>query len=187
MTTITKAIVLRAQQGDEGAERTIVDELQRPVIATIYRCLGPARGADVEAIAQELFLDLFRNIGRFDARRMKFTTWVYELVRDRCADVLASQPRAPSGAAATRDHSDVGALQKSQAGEATELDRRIAEVLSTLSEEQRMAFVLHEYERLEHSEIATITGVNETTVKSRLARAKESLRVQLQPYLNAEA
>ena len=92
MTTITKAIVLRAQQGDEGAERTIVDELQRPVIATIYRCLGPARGAEAEAIAQELFLDLFRNIGRFDARRMKFTTWVYELVRDRCADVLARQP-----------------------------------------------------------------------------------------------
>ena len=46
-----------------------------------------------------------------------------------------------------------------------------------------MVFVLREYEQLDYREIAAITGVNEGTVKSRLFRAKESLRKQLEPYL----
>ena len=71
--------------------------------------------------------------------------------------------------------------------ENTELGRRIGEALETLGEDQRMVFILREYESLDYREIASITGVNEGTVKSRLFRAKESLRKQLAPYLEAGA
>jgi RNA polymerase sigma-70 factor (ECF subfamily) len=46
-----------------------------------------------------------------------------------------------------------------------------------------MVFVLREYEGLDYHEIALATGVSEGTVKSRLFRAKEALRQQLEPYL----
>ena len=169
--------------------RAIVEGLQRPVIATIYRFLGPAYRRDVEDIAQEVFLKVFRAIQRFDASRAKFTTWVYTFVRNHCFDILKKKKLKTSSLSAVedddsdRDFADARELQPTQDAENSELGRRIGEALATLGEDQRMVFVLREYEQLDYREIAEITGVNEGTVKSRLFRAKESLRKQLEPYL----
>ena len=189
MTEITADMVLRAQQGDEDANRAIIEGLQRPVIATIYRFLGPAYRRDVEDIAQEVFLKVFRALQRFDASRAKFTTWVYTFVRNHCFDILKKKKLKTTSLSAVeddgsdRDFADARELQPTEGAENTELGRRIGEALSTLGEDQRMVFVLREYEQLDYREIAAITGVNEGTVKSRLFRAKESLRKQLEPYL----
>lgn len=189
MTEITADMVLRAQEGDEDANRAIIEGLQRPVIATIYRFLGPAYRGDVEDIAQEVFLKVFRALQRFDASRAKFTTWVYTFVRNHCFDILKKKKLKTTSLSAVeddgsdRDFADARELQPAEGAENTELGRRIGEALSTLGENQRMVFVLREYEQLDYREIAAITGVNEGTVKSRLFRAKESLRKQLEPYL----
>lgn len=189
MTEITADMVLRAQEGDEDANRAIIEGLQRPVIATIYRFLGPAYRRDVEDIAQEVFLKVFRALQRFDASRAKFTTWVYTFVRNHCFDILKKKKLKTTSLSAVedddsdRDFADARELQPTEGAENTELGRRIGEALSTLGEDQRMVFVLREYEQLDYREIAAITGVNEGTVKSRLFRAKESLRKQLEPYL----
>lgn len=193
MTEITNELVLKAQQGDEAANRAIVEGLQRPVIATIYRFLGPGYRREVEDLAQEVFLKVFRAIQRFDPSRAKFTTWVYTFVRNHCFDVLKKRRLKTTSMSAVesedndRDFADERELQPTQDAENTELGRRIGEALSTLGEDQRMVFVLREYEQLDYREIASITGVNEGTVKSRLFRAKESLRKQLAPYLEAGA
>ena len=50
-----------------------------------------------------------------------------------------------------------------------------------------MVFILREYEGLDYAAIASVTGVSEGTVKSRLFRAKEALRNRLEPYLRAGA
>lgn len=189
MTEITADMVLRAQEGDEDANRAIIEGLQRPVIATIYRFLGPAYRREVEGIAQEVFLKVFRALQLFDASRVKFTTWVYTFVRDYCFDILKKKKLKTTSLSAVeddgsdRDFADARELQPTEGAENTELGRRIGEALSTLGEDQRMVFVLREYEQLDYREIAAITGVNEGTVKSRLFRAKESLRKQLEPYL----
>jgi len=191
MTDITADLVLKAQEGDEDANRAIVEGLQRPVIATIYRFLGPAYRRDVEDIAQEVFLKVFRAIQRFDASRAKFTTWVYTFVRNHCFDILKKKKLKTSSLSAVedddsdRDFADARELQPTQDAENSELGRRIGEALATLGEDQRMVFVLREYEQLDYREIAEITGVNEGTVKSRLFRAKGSLRERLEPYLEA--
>lgn len=193
MTELTNEIVLQARQGDEAACRAIVEGLQRPVIATIFRFLGHGYRREVEDIAQEVFLKVFRAIDKFDPSRAKFTTWVYTFVRNHCFDVLKKRrlkttsmhPTAPDEPA--RDFADRRELQPTADVENSELGRRIGEALATLGEDQRMVFILREYESLDYREIAAITGVNEGTVKSRLFRAKESLRQQLAPYLGAGA
>lgn len=193
VTEITASLVQRAQRGDDAASRTIVEELQRPVIATIFRFLGPGWRREVEDIAQEVFLKVFRALGSFDPARAKFTTWVYTFVRNHCYDVLkrrrlptTSLHAVPADEPA-RDVADGRELVPHESLENQELGRRIGEAIATLGEDQRMVFVLREYENLEYAEIAAITGVNEGTVKSRLFRAKEALRAQLAPWLKAGA
>ena len=47
----------------------------------------------------------------------------------------------------------------------------------------RAAFVLRDVEGLQTAEVAAALGVSESAVKMRLARARESLRTQLEEYL----
>jgi RNA polymerase sigma-70 factor (ECF subfamily) len=188
---ITNATVLLAQRGDESACRTIIERLHRPVIATIYRFLGPRHQHEVEDLAQDVFLKVFRALGQFDGKRSRFTTWVYTFVRNHCYDVLkkrrlpTTRLAAANPAEPDRDLPDVREPQPARGAENTELGLKIGEALGELGEDQRMVFILREYEGLDYAAIAEATGVSEGTVKSRLFRAKEQLRQRLQPWLQS--
>ena len=177
--------------GSEAAFEGLVVRYQDRLFRLLGRYCRDA--VECEDLAQEVFLKVFRALPSFDAARAKFTTWVYTFVRNHCYDVLKKRrlPTASLDAAdpdqRKRDPADRRELAPTSSLENQELGRRIGEALATLGEDQRMAFVLREYESLDYAEIAAITGVNEGTVKSRLFRAKESLREQLRPYLEAGA
>ncbi|MCA8973562.1 MAG: sigma-70 family RNA polymerase sigma factor [Planctomycetes bacterium] len=193
MIEISNVTIAAARDGDQAACREIVELMHRPIIATIFRFLGPGFRKDIEDIAQDVFLKIFRAIDRFDPERAKFTTWTYTFVRNHCFDVLKKRRLRTSSLHAVRDDesdrdfADDRELLPVHSSENEELGRRIGEALQTLGEDQRMVFILREYEGLDYREIAGVTGVNEGTVKSRLFRAKEALRQQLEPYLKAGA
>lgn len=193
MTDIPDEVVLAAARGDHAAARTIVEALHRPVIATIHRFLGPSWRQQVEDLAQEVFLKVFRALPTFDPERARFTTWVWTFVRNHCYDALKKR-RLPTTALQAvpagegdRELPDARELAPPHGADNEELGRRIGEALATLGEDQRLAFVLREYEGLDYAAIAEVTGVSEGTVKSRLSRAKETLRRRLQPWLQQEA
>jgi len=183
-----------AQQGNEDANRAIIEALHRQVIATIYRFLGSRFQSEVEDIAQEVFLKIFRSIERFEPERgVKFTTWIYTFVRNHCFDVLKKR-RLHTSSLSARDDSegqisvpDPRSPAPDQSAENMELGEKIEEALALLGEDQRMVFILREYEGLDYGSISRVTGVSEGTVKSRLHRAKESLRHRLSPYMRAGA
>jgi len=192
VTELTDNVVRLAQQGDETACRAVIEALHRPVIATIHRFLGPRYRNEVEDIAQDVFLKVFRALPQFDSARARFTTWVWTFVRNHCYDVLKKRriPTASLTAAegeAPRDPVDLRELRPHRDSENQELGRQIEQALAELGEDQRLAFILREYEGLDYAAIASVTGVGEGTVKSRLARARESLRARLQPWLQPES
>jgi RNA polymerase sigma-70 factor (ECF subfamily) len=194
VTELDNHVVIRARAGDEDACRTIIEVLHRPLLATVHRFLGSRFRADVEDIAQDIFLKIFRSLDRFDPERgVKFTTWVYTFVRNHCFDVLKKRRlRTASLAAPVDGQPDTEVLDASddrppRRMENAELGRKIEEALAALGEDQRMVFVLREYEGLEYGAIAVVMGISEGTVKSRLHRAKEALRHRLEPYLRAGA
>lgn len=193
MIDLPETTVLAAQRGDEAASRTIVELLHRPVIAICFRFLGPRFRGEIEDIAQDVFLKVFRALPQFDPSRARFTTWVYTFVRNHCYDVLKKR-RLPTQSLtplqegeAQREVPDDRELRPQASSENTELGAKIGEALAELGEDQRMAFILREYEGLDYAAIAVVTGVSEGTVKSRLFRAKETLRARLEPYLRAGA
>ena len=191
MIDLPTELVLRARSGDPAACREIIDTLHRPVIATIFRFLGPSWRYEVEDLAQEVFLKLFRALDKFDPARARFTTWAYTFVRNHCYDTLKKRRLPTTSLHATpdgdepRDVPDDRELRPLQEAENQELGQKIATALAELGEDQRMVFVLREYEGLDYRQIADVVGISEGTVKSRLFRAKESLRQRLEPYLNA--
>ena len=192
MTELDPQVVTRARDGDQDACRTLIEVLHRPVLATIYRFLGPRFQSQVEDIAQDIFLKVFRSIDRFDSERgVKFTTWIYTFVRNHCFDVLKKRRLATTSLTSNEDTQrevpDEAALAPARSAENRELGQKIGEALAGLGEDQRMVFVLREYEGLEYSAIADVMGVSEGTVKSRLHRAKQALRNRLSPYLRNEA
>jgi RNA polymerase sigma-70 factor (ECF subfamily) len=190
LTDLSLDIIKRAQAGDEAASRELIDALHRPVLATIYRFLGSRYRSEYEDIAQDIFLKLFRSIERFDPERgVKFTTWTFTFVRNHCFDLLKKRRISTTSinSVADEDRSwdlpDPAAPAPGSELDNSELGERIEHALAGLSEDQRLAFVLREYEGLEYRVIASVMGVSEGTIKSRLHRAKEAMRQSLAPYL----
>ena len=68
----------RAQNGDLAAYREFVEAFERPIHHTVYRLVGSRFGADVEDIAQDIFMKLFRALPQFDPQRgTKLSSWVF--------------------------------------------------------------------------------------------------------------
>lgn len=188
-------VVDRAVAGDQDACREIVERLHRPVLATTHRFLGKRFQGEAEDIAQEIFLKVFRTLDRFDKDRgVKFTTWVFTFVRNHCFDVLKKK-RIPTtslqgedadGEEKSWELEDGARRRPLELVESSELGEQIERALAGLTEEQRMVFVLREYEQLDLKSISEVMDCSEGTVKSRLHRAKEALKQRLEPYLRAQ-
>ncbi len=194
MEDISPELVQKAQDGDEDATRKLIEALHRPIHSTIHRFLGTRFSNQVEDIAQDIFLKIFRTLHRFDPDRgVKFTTWVFAYVRNHCFDVLKKR-RIPTvslnpGRVGEEDDKwelkDPSARKPSDNALNSELGAQIELALQKLNDSQRMVFVLREYEQLDLKSIAEIMDSTEGTVKSRLHRARENLKQLLAPYLES--
>lgn len=188
-TEIPFSLIDRARSKDQAACRQIVEALERPVFATIHRFLGRRFSGQVEDIAQEVFVKVFRSLERFDPDRgFKFTTWVYALIRNHCFDVSKKKHCIPVSLT-SRDDGE-GQMDVPDRGRSpergvldAELGHQIELALDALDDAQRQAFILKEYQGLDCDEIGEVMGTATGTVKSRLFRARVILRSRLAPYL----
>lgn len=182
-----------AKADDQAAIRSIIEHLHRPMIATIYRFLGERFRGEVEDVAQDVFLKIFRSIHLFDQQRgVKFTTWTYSFVRNHCFDVLRKRRVSARSLSSTRDEEaqidvrDESVRRPIAELENVELGERIDDALAEISAPHRAVFILREYEGMDYAAIASAMNVPEGTVKSRLHRAKLELRSRLEPYVRGE-
>lgn len=183
-------MVRAAMKGDAAAFERIVRQYQEPVLAAIYRLLGPRSVEDAEDAAQEVFAKLARAISTFDfARRTRFSTWLFTFVRNHCFDVMRRRrapmlplgrrgdPEEPESLPASDEPPPARSLQSSEAR------RLLAHAISQLPEPEREVFVRREIQGLSILEIADEMDTPAPTIRSRLHRAKLELRSKLEPYL----
>ncbi len=189
---ISREQVELAVLGDQDASRAIVEALHRSVIATIYRFLGRPFAREVEDIAQEVFLKFFHNLHRYDPTRgTKLNTWMFSIVKNHCFDMTktrriktTSLGDKDGGIDRSIEPSDDRGHEPPNTALRSELGQQIDNALHGLTPDQRLVFVLREYEGLRYKSIAEALCVNEGTVKSRLHRAKVALRQILEPYVS---
>lgn len=140
-----------------------------------------------EDITHDCFLSLLRKPENFKPGRAALRTYLYSAARN-----LAMKHFRVSGReAALDDQFDGPPVPKREEPLhrllEEELTAIVKEAVSALPPLQREALVLFEYEGLPLHEIAVVVGADVGAVKSRLHRARESLRNSLAPYLNSNA
>jgi len=175
------------RQGDERAYEELIQRFQQPVYLLASRLLNdPAEAADV---VQEVFLKVFRSIDRFRGQS-SLKTWLYRITvnevhnarrwffRHRRREAELDGPAED----AKRDWRDTVADRgRSPFEEACsqEQHRIIEAALLRLNPHFREAVVLRDIADLSYEEIAEVLDVSLGTVKSRILRGREALRLEL--------
>lgn len=175
-----------AGRGDVQAFQQLVERHQNLVVGTVARMLGDS--SDVEDIAQQVFIRLWRSASRYVARA-KFTTYLLTITRNLVFNELRRRKRHNALPLQTEEEGeelqigDEHARGPDESLLEVELDKAIRAAIAELPESQRMALVLRRYEELSYDEIAEVLNQSVPAVKSLLFRARTELRQRLSRYL----
>ena len=175
-------LIRRAQQGDNGAFEQLLLAHQKKVYNLCLRMA--ANPDDALDLSQEAFIKAWRSIGQYQFEA-SFSTWLFRLTSNVCIDFLRRKKRRQETSLTENyDDSDEGTelsipdanpLPEQQAI-ANETKIELARAMEQLAPDHREILQLRVVEDLPYEQIADILGIRVGTVKSRLARARLSLR-----------
>ncbi len=170
------ALMLRYRDGDTAAFET----LYRRHTDSLYRYL--LRLCQHRATAEDLFQEVWGKIIKSRASyrpTAKFSTFLYRVAHNCFIDHIRRNKRHANQAEICEERmSDPGELPDTIA-ERSLAKERLQEALKDLPDEQRDAFLLHEEGGLTVDQIASVTGCNRETAKSRLRYAVKKLRAAI--------
>ena len=168
------ATVMAMKAGDQSAMAELYDRYSSVVYAVALRVLGDTGAA--EDVLQEVFLQLWRNPGAFDAARGSLGPWLAVITRNRAIDAL--RRRRPE----TDIEDVIVSVAPDLAGDAdrSRAAEKVRGVLGTMPAPQRSALEMAYFEGLSHSEIASKTGEPLGTIKTRIRAGLMSLRKAFQ-------
>lgn len=169
--------------GDLDSFNQLVLRWERPIYALAYRQLG--REEDARDVAQEAFLRAYRSLPGFKGES-KFSSWLYRITLNLCHDWLRRRMRsrelqAPEGVDVIELAAEQGPTESIEdvVGR-NQMSERVARAMRRLSEDQRTAIVLKEYQGLTFQEIADLLKCPLSTVKTRLYQGLSVLRRELE-------
>ncbi len=169
------AILRKAQRGDERAFAIIVRTYEVPVYNYVLRLTNGDR-ALAEDLTQEVFLRVFQGLPRFSLR-CKFTTWLFQVTKNRVLDELRARERRPG---ATVNLDDAPQLEVvDQPVERVEAIDALWRSIEALPVDLKMALLLRDVVGLSYNEIADSLEVTLATVKWRIFKAREDVQVAL--------
>lgn len=166
-------LVGASRDGDEEAFAELVTRHKRRVLATAARF---ARGEhQMDDLAQEVFVRVFRNLGKFRAEA-PFAHWLARITVTACYDFLRKERKVreqlslDASVLEMRDGTIDAAVA---AGRAREL---VQWAMGRLTPEEQLILTLAELEERPMREIAELTGWSEANVKVRAFRARQNLK-----------
>lgn len=183
-----ESLVRRCVEGEELACAELVGQHERMVFQLAQALLGDRD--DALDVSQEVFLQVFRTLHRFRGQS-SLKTWIYRIVVNQSRNKLRWWTRRRRALQVSLDehvskYGDPTGTVRSTPDRVLgqkELADRVWQALDRLPFDQRTTVILREIEGLSYQDIAYSLGVLVGTVKSRLARARDGLRVALRDEL----
>jgi len=171
-------LVARAQDGSTQAFETLLDRYQTPLFRYAYRLLNDRSGA--EDVVQETFIAAWRGLPTLSAPGA-FRGWLYQIATRRAFDVLRTrrpqaewpdedeiQPTSLGGGPRPSDDPAGVAVRKAKF-------EALQQALGSLPPQQRAAWTMQRIDCLSYDEIAVALSLPVSTVRGRIARARQTL------------
>ena len=177
-------IVKSVQAGNSEAFSLLVDKYHRHLLNFIYRLVRDEQ--IVEDIGQEVFLSIYKSIRAFEIQRgVPFSAWLFITARNRCISELRRKNRP---IISIEETGDLASQLKTPEQIASEKERLLAmqAMLEQLPEPYRQT-ILQSLRGDSPEEIALHNRISMGTVKSRLFRAKEKMKLLLHDYLGGNS
>jgi RNA polymerase sigma-70 factor (ECF subfamily) len=184
------ALVSLAQKGQAEAFDALINRYQRRVIGLCFRHLNNYEEAC--DLAQDVFVQVFQHLADFQGKS-SFSTWLYRVSLNACynrqryfkakgrsgvtsLEGILERREADADSSALMRGSDPGALQ---AMEREEVREQVQKALQSLEEGQRKVVDLVDIEGLSYEQASQVMKVPVNTVRSRLSRARQTLKLKL--------
>ena len=166
------ALVERAREGDGRAFDRLMIETQERVVGLAWRLLGTRE--DARDAAQEVYLRVFRHLGRFRAGH-DFHGWLYRITVNVCRDAarrrrrtpVVDRPMIPEPGQPPRAEEDLLGAERWN---------HVLEALAALPSRERVALVLRDLEGLTSEQVARVLGSRPATVRGQIASARMKIR-----------
>lgn len=155
--------------------------------------------ADAEDLVQEAFIRAFRFFHQFEPGT-NCRSWLLRIVKNTFINEFRRRARQPvtmeydesrsslaerrpsNGSSTTADSGELDDLASASESLDSVLDEEVARALGTLNEDQRQALILSDIDGFSYQEIADLVHAPVGTVRSRLSRARSTLRGLLAEY-----
>jgi len=192
------ALIAELQAGSEEAFAWLIAHYHQPIFSLLARMSHDR--ADAADLTQEVFVKVFRGVGRFHGES-SLRTWIYRIALHEASNqrrwwMRHKQREIPIEQEMTESCSGVPVKLKEMLidpGESpvemamhAENRARVEAALSLVPEPFRTTLILRDIEGFVYEEVAEIQGVNLGTVKSRLVRGRALLRTILTKSQSAE-
>jgi RNA polymerase sigma-70 factor (ECF subfamily) len=168
-------VLKKAQRGDERAFSLILRAYETPVFNYVLRLVGGDRSL-AEDLTQEVFLRVYQGLPKFSLRS-KFTTWLFQVTKNRVLDELRAVERRPRALVALDDIAPLEVLD-APVEQLEEMDV-LWRAIEDLSVDLKMALLLRDVVGLSYTEIADSLEITLATVKWRIYKAREEVQLAL--------
>ena len=178
-------LAFKAADGDECAFEALVRKYERLVSTCVFSMLGN-NPEDVLDVSQEVFLKVYRNLSSFKGDS-EFSTWLYRVAKNCALDYIRKRkPLTTSLDTSGEDAEgyDVADTSDKSNPEKKALEAERKEILrrciDKLSEEHREVIILRHVNDYSYEQISKTLSLEVGTVKSRISRAREALKKNLE-------
>lgn len=170
------SLIQRIAGGDATAWPQLLTRHLAPTVSTAWRILGEK--AEAEDVAQETFIRLLRKVPRWQASGPPLRAWLHRVAVNLSIDRCRARRHVPLDEETLADPSaaDVADIDRDSS-----IAKAMRRALAELPDRQRVAVTLVHYQGFSNREAAAILSVSVHALESLLARARRSLRTQLEP------
>jgi RNA polymerase sigma-70 factor (ECF subfamily) len=164
------AVLRKAQAGDERAFTLILRAYERPVFNYVLRMVGERTLA--EDLTQDIFLRVFQGLRGFSLRS-RFTTWLFQVAKNRVLDELRSAERRPRHLVALDDAPPLESVDTPF--EQLEAMDAVWRAIHALNPDLKTALLMRDVVGLSYNEIADALEITLATVKWRIFKGREEV------------